>query len=550
MESHKTNNTKEDFYISNEENEDNTFKINNSKYVEINSDLHHKRRLTSSEIIETYDANTKKEPRSRKYYNKFINGIKKAKSNIKNNKNNDEMKEEGNDKFVNIVNKMMGQIMIKNNNIRHTIKTPKNKKSNSYERKKTFSHNYIDNEYLKFILLIQKKYRQYENKKVLYKEVLNEKEKYLSINDIKILNKNEVEIELIKYMNKNKNLFDIIKYYKNKINLIENENKRLKEIIKQNNSKNRKKTEQNNTKENKAILRNSKNIDKTSKKRVTILDKKSGDIQINKYNNNENINNIKILKNQKDNNKDENNNDKYVNNDNNNNDKNNENLIKNDNKNENNNNNNKKQNEQNNNNEKQNEQNNNNENKEVVEDPSAKKERLKKSRGLRKILTKKVKEKKEVLKKYFNRFYLHGLYASIKLGVRRRTHEIKQKRNRSVEQRRGTMFFDNKIILDFSVNYDESNEEIAQAKNEKNKRIQLLTKIIYRKDRVQTLILKKTFEKLNLRAKLMSLEQNKKERLTKSKIKKKGRHKSKSLSCVNLGNFDGNRNSKKDKIGI
>ena len=65
MESHKTNNTKEDFYISNEENEDNTFKINNSKYVEINSDLHHKRRLTSSEIIETYDANTKKEPRSR-----------------------------------------------------------------------------------------------------------------------------------------------------------------------------------------------------------------------------------------------------------------------------------------------------------------------------------------------------------------------------------------------------------------------------------------------------------------------------------------------------
>ena len=544
MENHKSNNTKEDFYISNEENEDNIFKINNSKYVKINSDLQHKRRLISSEINETNDPYIKKEPRSRKYYNKFINGIQKSKSNIKSNKDNEEMKEEGNDKFINIVNKMMDQIMIKNNSIRNTIKTPKNKKSNSYERKKTFSYNYIENEYLKFILLIQKKYRQYKNKKVLYKEILNEKEQYLSINDIKILNKNELEIELIKYMNKNKNLFDIIKYYKYKMNLIENENKRLKEKIKH---KNRRKIEQNNSKENKAILRNTKNIDKTSKKKVTILDKKDGDIQINKYNNNEIINNIKILKNQKDNNKDDN--DKLVNNhnnDNNNIDKNNENLIKNDNKNENNNNNNEKQNGQINNNEKQNEQNNNNENKVVDEDPIAKKERLKKSRGLRKILTKKVKEKKEILKKYFTKFYLHGLYASIKLGIRRRTHEIKQKRNRSVEQRRGTMFFDNKIFLDFSVNYDESIEEIDQSKNEKNKRIQLLTKIIYRKDRVQTLIMKKTFEKLNLRAKLMSLEQNKKERLAKSKIKKKGRHKSKSLSSVNLGNFIGNRNSKKD----
>jgi hypothetical protein len=52
---------------------------------------------------------------------------------------------------------------------------------------------------------------------------------------------------------------------------------------------------------------------------------------------------------------------------------------------------------------------------------------------------------------------------------------------------------------------------------------------------MQILIMKKTLEKLNLRAKLISLEQNRRGRRgSTDKTRKRGKHKSKSVSATNL----------------
>ena len=159
-----------------------------------------------------------------------------------------------------------------------------------------------------------------------------------------------------------------------------------------------------------------------------------------------------------------------------------------------------------------------------------KRERLKKSRGLRKILTKKGKEKKEILRKYFHKFYLGGIYASIRKGARKRTSEMKQqKRNRSVDNKHEFN------LLNISMNIDE--EEENNTEKGKNRRNELLTKIFNRKDRIMILIMKKTLEKYNLRAKLMSLEKSRKGRNRYTdKIRKKGKHKSKSVSSCPYSN--------------
>ena len=145
-------------------------------------------------------------------------------------------------------------------------------------------------------------------------------------------------------------------------------------------------------------------------------------------------------------------------------------------------------------------------------------------------MTKKGKEKKEVLKKYFNRFYLACFYASIIHGVRKKTDQIKKKRNKSVDHNIDSI----KVLKDPKFDrLNISNDEDDLLLNLKNTRNQLLTKIFYRKDRMHTLIMKKTFEKFNLRAKLLSLQENKKERLAKTKPKKKGKHKARSTSTIN-----------------
>ena len=493
-----------------------------NKNLEIEVDGYNKL-LSSNDIDEVLSPTAKKEPKSKRFYNKFVNGIKKSgQGNI--------YDENGDQKFITIVNKMMDQILIKNDVIRRSIKSP-NAKKNAYKRLCTFNKTAKKDDNLKSRLLIQRVFKHYINKKHLFDEILNEEHEYLTLNEMKNKDKEDLEIFLLKYISLIKLLFEIINYYKKKCKYIEFDLKKKKFFFtkeKQNDinilsiKNNNVKTEQNHEekeKDNKAILKSSKRINhhKPSNKRVTIIDMKGKDPILNhrnennnnhlktvntdkKINNNENnnINNYQIINN-KDNSIDENN---------------------------------KKENENKNNNIKENKEKNENieniENNKVDENPETKRERLKKSRGLRKILTKKVKEKKEILRTYFRKFYLGGLYMSIRKGVRNRTQDIKKallekKRVRSVEHKRISTceLLLNKNLFNFSVREEEMME------NEENikKRNQLLTKIIYRKDRVHTLVLKTAFQKLNLRVKLVSLNAAKKLRATQSKKTVKGKRK-------------------------
>ena len=151
------------------------------------------------------------------------------------------------------------------------------------------------------------------------------------------------------------------------------------------------------------------------------------------------------------------------------------------------------------------------------------------------MLAKKTQEKKEILKKYFNKFYLAGIYMSIRRKVRKKTIESKKSKNKSKSlERRGTVIscFDNKNLFNFSVREEESYDICI------DKRKQLLTKIIYRKDRILNLIKKTALQKLNLRAKLISLKLNKQDRKNylKSRNKKKNKIKSKSVESNNINN--------------
>ena len=512
---------------------------NNKKNKEIINDRHNNRGISSDEIEELKTPKNNRELKSRRFYNKFVNGIKKQKK-----KNEDTLVDGGSEKFIRIVNKMMDQILIKNNNMRNTIKSPINKIQRSYKRQFTFSKIYKKDEYLKSILLIQRLFKKYINKRILFEELLDENQKYLSLNEIKNKDKEELQIELINYITRNKELFKIINYYKTKCNYIELENEKLKnnkkekinfKIEKQKDINiiciKKNKLKKHEEKDNKKILKNSKNYtqNKTSNKRVTIIDIKNKDNNENINENNNisdftkamssdiieknheksqfNINNYHIIINNNENKIKKDNNDN--NNNNNNNDNKNENLIDNDNNKE------------------------NVEKIEIEENPEEKKERIKKSRGLRKLLTKKVKEKKELLRVYFKKFYLGGLYMSIRQGVRKKTLEMKKlrtenKRVKSVEHKRGSKFLQNNLF-NFSVREEEEENDNDHNNNIK-RRNHLLTKIIYRKDRIHTLVLKSIFQKLNLRVKLLSLNAVKKEQSkNRTKGKKKYKRKSQSL---------------------
>ena len=491
-----------------------------NKNLEIEVDGYNKL-LSSNDIDEALSPTTKKEPKSKRFYNKFVNGIKKSgQGNI--------YDENGDQKFITIVNKMMDQILIKNNVIRHSIKSP-NAKKNAYKRLCTFNKTAKKDDNLKSRLLIQKVFKHYINKKHLYDEIINEEHEYLTLNEMKNKDKEDLEIFLLKYISLIKLLFEIINYYKKKCKYIEFDFKKKKFFFKKEKQNdinilsiknNHVKAEQNHEekgkeKENKAILKSSKRINhhKPSNKRVTIIDIKGKDPLLSHRNENNN-NHLKVVNTDKNNNNNENNNNitnyQIINNKDNSIDENN----------------NKKENENKNNNIKEKKE--NIENNKVDENPETKRERLKKSRGLRKILTKKVKEKKEILRTYFRKFYLGGLYISIRKGVRNRTQDIKRallekKRVRSVEHKRISTceLLLNKNLFNFSVGEEEYME------NEENikKRNQLLTKIIYRKDRVHTLVLKTAFQKLNLRVKLVSLNAAKKLRATQSKKTVKGKRK-------------------------
>ena len=558
--------------------------------------------------------------KKKNFYKKFVNRLKKRSENYDNSEIIEEDKEEGKDKFLNLVNKVMNnQILLTNNNIRLTINKSKKKISKGLKRLTTFNMDKED-DYINNIKLIQRKYKDYKNKEIKYNELVNKRTEYLTIEQIKNKTKEDLEIELIKSFGKIKELFEIIKFYKNKVNAIQfkiaylkskyskmnkenifqierqqniyltknnnyNSNNSIKDAnINNKNNSNIKKININNdinssmNKENfnntinsdindnpiikKGIsnIKNAKNILKASKinkvnkttpnKRDTIIglnyqnyilntnkikeEQKQNKENINVNNENDSIN-ININNNNNEstyinNNKEENetiniNNDKInnnaINNDNNSNINNNGTISL-----------------------KINKDNNNSINNnddtttvliEVEDNNEDKKKRLKKSRGLRKLLAKKSQEKKDNLRKYFIKFYLGGLYMAIRKGVRKKNYDKRSKNNnraRSAEQRRGTTI---NIMKDVNLFNLSAREEEIDNINAKKK--ELLTKIIYRKDRIKNLLLKTTFEKFNLRAKLLSLKADKMERMNysrnKNKLKKKGKKSSKSVPQSN-----------------
>ena len=505
----KNNNKKDEDDILIQKLKKNAEKIMNLKELEKLTDEEIRRRLSLDDIEKL--APEIKNCKKKDFYKKFVNGLKNAKEN----NNKDATKSDNEGQFMNMVNKMMDQILIKHKNLRNTINGSQNKEI-TLNKQKTFDSD------LKSILLIQKKYKEYKNKKISFEQMMKEKQNYLSFKQIKNKSKDELEIELIKSINKNKELFDIINYLKNKIEILDKKNKNLEKI----NTK--EKTElgiekqediniikkglvinpnfnKNNSKEindNNSILKKYKKQKSTKgKKRVTICDNSDQADIIKKVNN---INNDSSKKS-------------------------------------------------------------NNEGKvlktEIIENPKEKTERMKKSRGLRKLLTKRGKEKKDTLRKYFRKFYLAGIFMSIRQGLKQKTLDIKDrktKRTKSVDQGRPvTVNRGAKYSLNDN---DEDNEENEEINKNKIKKKLLLSKIVYRKDRVQTVILKKNFQKLNLRAKLISLQAAQKERLaktkTKSKFRKKKIFKSKSVDTFESDKFNKtvvikkNNNDNNNNIGL
>ena len=590
---------------------------NNLKVIQDSKEDCSFRRKFTSKLDNSINVFNKKE----KFYKKFVNRLKKRIENYDNSEIIEEDEEEGKDKFLNLVNKVMNnQILLTNNNIRLTINKSKKKISKGLKRLTTFNMDKED-DYINNIKLIQRKYKDYKNKEIKYDELVNKEKEYLTIKQIKNKTKEDLEIELIKSIGKIKELFEIIKFYKNKVNAIQfkiaflksryskmnkenifqierqqniyltknnkfnsnnsinesNTNNKNNSNIKKNNINNdinsnineensidtinseindneTKKKRISNIKNTKNILKASKinNVNKTTpNKRDTIIgsnyqnyilsigkNKKEekqnkGNINVDNENNNININ-ITNNNNEKtyiNNNKEENetiniNNDKINNdaitNENNSNINNNNGTI----------------------NLNINKDNNNPINNkddttavliEVEDNNEDKQKRLKKSRGLRKLLAKKSQEKKDNLRKYFIKFYLGGLYMAIRKGVRSRNYDKRKKNNnraKSAEQRRGTTinFMQDVKLFNLSVKEEEIDNINAKKK-------ELLTKIIYRKDRIKNLIMKTTFEKFNLRAKLLSLKADKIERMNnsknKNKVKKKGKKSSKSVPQSN-----------------
>ena len=152
-------------------------------------------------------------------------------------------------------------------------------------------------------------------------------------------------------------------------------------------------------------------------------------------------------------------------------------------------------------------------------------ERRNKARNLRKLMAKKEKEKIDTLRKYFNKFYTNGLLCKLKRNAKysQSTKNVRfnmdvefynEEENKKEQKEEELTLLDKKRI-----------EEKKKKEELDLKRISALKIIFFKKDRNITIIKKKTIEKWNLRAKLMSLEslkKGKKRDLAKStRIKKK-----------------------------
>ena len=183
-------------------------------------------------------------------------------------------------------------------------------------------------------------------------------------------------------------------------------------------------------------------------------------------------------------------------------------------------------------------------------DANNKVKRVEKARGLRRLLSRKVKEKKEVLREYFYKFYRAGIISKMR-SVRRLTKSYIQKNNPGnklinienfikKEDKSLNLFY--KKSKSFMIEKEKENEELKLKKKE------ILSKIFFKIDRNNVKVIRNFFEKYYLRAKLESfgtdiLPKKKK----KKKKKKKTVNKKENEQINNNKEFEENE---KEKLNI
>ena len=129
-------------------------------------------------------------------------------------------------------------------------------------------------------------------------------------------------------------------------------------------------------------------------------------------------------------------------------------------------------------------------------------------------MNKKVKEKREILRNYFFKFYRAGIVSSFKKANRRKTLVFKSPINLE--------FVEKPLILkENKLNKNKTVKEVKEAHQLKDKIIKILEKMIFKADRRKMIILKKKFQKFYLTSKLESL----KDIIDEDKVKKKKKKK-------------------------
>ena len=149
---------------------------------------------------------------------------------------------------------------------------------------------------------------------------------------------------------------------------------------------------------------------------------------------------------------------------------------------------------------------------------------LQKSRKLRKLLSEKEKERKDTLKKYFNKFLLNGIFSFKQVRTFRKSllnesdiPELAEKEEKDEKDKKDPMcmnFF--KKGLNMIIEEQKKEEE-----DKNSKRQELLLSIFNKKDKKITTILRSKLRDYNVRAKIESLaEYNVKPKAKKNKKKK------------------------------
>ena len=169
--------------------------------------------------------------------------------------------------------------------------------------------------------------------------------------------------------------------------------------------------------------------------------------------------------------------------------------------------------------------------------------RLKKSRGLRKLMSKRAIEKKELLRIYFFKFYRAGIVSQFRKIKRRKTCQF---------QTPMSLEFTNKILENNHKNKEKELEEerIAKAKKEKEelkeKIIKILERIVFKEDRRFKILLKNVFQRFYLKTKLDSVINVLDSDKINNKKKKKRLKKKKTTAMKEEEKKDENKNNADD----